>query len=429
MYNLISKEVFMYLLDSIKIDGFREKHTVGISFHSDINFLIGENGSGKTTILKIVLGILSANYVSLSSLPFKKAQLKLRNNQDKRMAEISINVEKSCEKIFFQILKNNKKIFGFEINMDSKLLRNSDFYENRRGFPVNRWELERNYFFNKKMKEVEEEIRKYVEFDDLSVERLSFNISSVRERERDTSIDRILGEVVHGLVGYFKNLSLTATQADSALKELYVMSLLTSPKSSYSQQSLSASVMAEKLANILKTFSVSKSKYQKVLEDFLTTYRFEEQQQKMGPDSIRMKQIVDRYDEVEKKKKEIFAPKDMFLEVVNKLLKNKQMQYQELGEHEDSLRIIQENQQVLNYTHLSSGEKHLLILLGTTLLQKNQPRIFIADEPEISLHIQWQRELVGAIRRLNQNAQIIFATHSPEIVAGYSQKLHELKGE
>ena len=279
------------------------------------------------------------------------------------------------------------------------------------------------------MKEVEEEIRKYVEFDDLSVERLSFNISSVRERERDTSIDRILGEVVHGLVGYFKNLSLTATQADSALKELYVMSLLTSPKSSYSQQSLSASVMAEKLANILKTFSVSKSKYQKVLEDFLTTYRFEEQQQKMGPDSIRMKQIVDRYDEVEKKKKEIFAPKDMFLEVVNKLLKNKQMQYQELGENEDSLRIIQENQQVLNYTHLSSGEKHLLILLGTTLLQKNQPRIFIADEPEISLHIQWQRELVGAIRRLNQNAQIIFATHSPEIVAGYSQKLHELKGE
>ena len=429
MYNLISKEVFMYLLDSIKIDGFREKHTVGIAFHSDINFLIGENGSGKTTILKIVLGILSANYVSLSSLPFKKAQLKLRNKQDKRMAEISINVEKSCEKIFFQILKNNKKIFGFEINMDSKLLRNSDFYENRRGFPVNRWELERNYFFNKKMKEVEEEIRKYVEFDDLSVERLSFNISSVRERERDTSIDRILGEVVHGLVGYFKNLSLTATQADSALKELYVMSLLTSPKSSYSQQSLSASVMAEKLANILKTFSVSKSKYQKVLEDFLTTYRFEEQQQKMGPDSIRMKQIVDRYDEVEKKKKEIFAPKDMFLEVVNKLLKNKQMQYQELGEHEDSLRIIQENQQVLNYTHLSSGEKHLLILLGTTLLQKNQPRIFIADEPEISLHIQWQRELVGAIRRLNQNAQIIFATHSPEIVAGYSQKLHELKGE
>lgn len=66
-------------------------------------------------------------------------------------------------------------------------------------------------------------------------------------------------------------------------------------------------------------------------------------------------------------------------------------------------------------TSLSSGEKQLLILLTETLLQQNSPTIFIADEPELSLHIDWQRKIISSVRELNPNAQVIVATHSPEI--------------
>lgn len=38
------------------------------------------------------------------------------------------------------------------------------------------------------------------------------------------------------------------------------------------------------------------------------------------------------------------------------------------------------------------------------------------DEPEISLHIEWQQKLIGMIRSLNPNVQIILTTHSPAVI-------------
>lgn len=69
----------------------------------------------------------------------------------------------------------------------------------------------------------------------------------------------------------------------------------------------------------------------------------------------------------------------------------------------------------INSISLSSGEKQLIILLTEALLQKSMPNIFIADEPELSLHIGWQRIIIEKILEMNPMAQIIVATHSPEI--------------
>lgn len=65
---------------------------------------------------------------------------------------------------------------------------------------------------------------------------------------------------------------------------------------------------------------------------------------------------------------------------------------------------------------LSSGEKQLLLILLTFLMQKNMPSIVFMDEPEISLHFDWQKRLIKMLRELNPNAQIIIATHSPAMV-------------
>ena len=76
---------------------------------------------------------------------------------------------------------------------------------------------------------------------------------------------------------------------------------------------------------------------------------------------------------------------------------------------------------------LSSGEKQLLILFIEALLQRQQPYIFLADEPELSLHISWQRNIVSAIRSLNPNAQIVVATHSPEIAGKYKNRILDME--
>ena len=65
---------------------------------------------------------------------------------------------------------------------------------------------------------------------------------------------------------------------------------------------------------------------------------------------------------------------------------------------------------------LSSGEKQILVILLTALVQENRPGVMLMDEPEISLHIEWQQKLITLVRTLNPNTQIILCTHSPAIV-------------
>lgn len=65
---------------------------------------------------------------------------------------------------------------------------------------------------------------------------------------------------------------------------------------------------------------------------------------------------------------------------------------------------------------LSSGEKQLLVIMLTALVQECRPSVIFMDEPEISLHIEWQQRLISIVRSLNPNAQIILCTHSPAII-------------
>ncbi|MCQ2126205.1 MAG: ATP-binding protein [Bacteroidaceae bacterium] len=65
---------------------------------------------------------------------------------------------------------------------------------------------------------------------------------------------------------------------------------------------------------------------------------------------------------------------------------------------------------------LSSGEKQLLVIMLTMLVQDMKPCILLMDEPEISLHIEWQQQLLNRVRQLNPNAQIIMTTHSPALI-------------
>ena len=65
---------------------------------------------------------------------------------------------------------------------------------------------------------------------------------------------------------------------------------------------------------------------------------------------------------------------------------------------------------------LSSGEKQMLIILLSVLVQNRKPCVLFMDEPEVSLHIEWQQKLVGLVRDLNPNVQVILTTHSPAVI-------------
>jgi energy-coupling factor transporter ATP-binding protein EcfA2 len=95
----------------------------------------------------------------------------------------------------------------------------------------------------------------------------------------------------------------------------------------------------------------------------------------------------------------------------------------------NGLQIHSEDGTVLAPGLLSSGEQQLLRLFCHTLLSRDQPSVFIIDEPELSLNVKWQRKLIDSLLELVEGSEIqfLFATHSLEILAQHKRDVVKLE--
>jgi predicted ATP-binding protein involved in virulence len=124
--------------------------------------------------------------------------------------------------------------------------------------------------------------------------------------------------------------------------------------------------------------------------------------------------------EAEGKINKIYSPIHNFLQKIKEFIPEKQVDFVA-----GDLVIKQHGE--IDISRLSSGEKQLLILFIESLLQRQKPYVFLADEPELSLHISWQRKIISAIREINPLAQIIVATHSPEIAGCFRESIIDME--
>ncbi len=96
----------------------------------------------------------------------------------------------------------------------------------------------------------------------------------------------------------------------------------------------------------------------------------------------------------------------------------------EIDKDSNMLVFRDETEEKIELSMLSAGEKQLLYILLTVFLMDERPAVLLMDEPEQSLHIEWQENLIKSIRKLNAHCQIILTTHSPSIFAsGWESKL------
>lgn len=93
---------------------------------------------------------------------------------------------------------------------------------------------------------------------------------------------------------------------------------------------------------------------------------------------------------------------------------------------ENEIRFSQIGETLVPY-QLSSGEKQILAILLTVLVEDNQNYVLFMDEPEVSLHVDWQKRLIDLIMDLNPNVQLILTTHSPAVIMnGWMDKATEV---
>lgn len=117
-------------------------------------------------------------------------------------------------------------------------------------------------------------------------------------------------------------------------------------------------------------------------------------------------------DEQRAKASDLAKPKVLFQNMIDQL-------FNYTGKHIDrqsnELTFIQYGETITAY-QLSAGEKHMLVILLTTLLHCGEHSVLFMDEPEASLHIEWQEQLISMIRELNPDMQLILSTHSPAVI-------------
>ena len=91
--------------------------------------------------------------------------------------------------------------------------------------------------------------------------------------------------------------------------------------------------------------------------------------------------------------------------------------------------MTENSSDMISVHYLSSGERQLLIFFANLIFAVDNTKngIFVVDEPELSLHLSWQKIFVESAIKINPNIQMIFATHSPEFVGKYRDRMFKLE--
>ena len=142
-----------------------------------------------------------------------------------------------------------------------------------------------------------------------------------------------------------------------------------------------------------------------------------------------MSKINDVFNQYDDKVKELKEPITKLETIVNRFFEDSAEKKKLVIEEEDIYFITEYNNRRVEIYDLSSGEKQILILftyLVFDIASKQNP-IFIIDEPELSLHLLWQKNLVNSVLETNKNIQLILATHSPEIIANNRDKAYKVE--
>ena len=94
----------MSVIASVKISDFWGDKNVSFDLHEEVNFLIGQNGSGKTTAINIIAAAMTVDTESLERLPFEKLEISLYDRKTKRRPLIRVRKHKLPDTPYREIL-------------------------------------------------------------------------------------------------------------------------------------------------------------------------------------------------------------------------------------------------------------------------------------------------------------------------------------
>lgn len=373
---------------SFQIDGLAGRtKPVRHSLNEDVNVFWGPNGNGKTSMLKLLHAALWNDAVGLRSVAFDKAQVEFYSEDQERTYVRTLKAEDvrrsnpveeriwdASSEHYFYIGQTPEKTAWWTTTPSTK---KSDIRFKHGWLPITR-------------------------ITDSAVPGRRTRPGPRTETLTESDIDDLFSRGIEARWGQWRNKSNSEIKVaqDVALTEVLEVALRGGSRRDKSVNPLEPELAYE----VVRTFFGERSHNVRVkfrnYDEFLARYT----------DDPLLRDIVQRLRTVELRIAEIESPQKRLEELVRELFsKGRDVRFTPEG-----IEVLVRGE-AIPLGSLSSGERQLMLILLECL--RGGSNTIMIDEPELSMHVAWQNRLVDSMQRVNPQAQLIMATHSPEVMA------------
>ena len=419
-------------------------HEIPLKENDRITIIHGPNGVGKTTVLRLVHDLFKSQFLSLIATPFDRIVIHFKPKGS--LTVIRTEGEKlqfiydlgKGQPVPYELSVNARKIFReyplrfFERMIDNiERVGQSEWYDEITDETLSFDEVIVRYWhflppdIRESIISVPDEIDNLlsqINIDVIETQRLFTrhkNGESVPRYRRESLVQRATVEQYSkDMVSRIKECQRESGELGSSLD------------SSFPQRLLEAQLSSEE--NIREEYT-RQSKYRDRLMEAGLLVAEAEAPVPLTPEGLAKneRKILWAYLNDVKKKLDVFDPLlrrvELFKEIINSRFSYKNF---EIDKDRGFMFKSDRDHSIVHPKALSSGEQHEIVLTYGLLFKASPGSLILIDEPELSLHVTWQRKFLEDIAKISELADLDFlvATHSPSIIHDRRDLMVQLAG-
>lgn len=428
-------------INSIKIDKLFEIFDYTISFGEKENVLIitGPNGFGKTMLLNVVFSLFNRKFLFFHKLVFETITFLLDNNVRITITKI---IEKEKPVTRFTFFQNDNEIESFEYSnkLETGFERNIERYLPVRRIAPDSWLDIRT----ERILKTEDLLNEYI---DQLPEDVSKNILRIKSPLTNEILDSIQVHLIKEQRLFTKIQNTERNYREDREQTVMIETIQTYAKelkqviATYSQQSFIQtqtldSSYPDRLINetTLLTEDEYKLKFNalKVKQEKLIEFDLYQGKQKFLAYSHDDSKALSVYIKDFEQKLSVFDGLVEKLELFTTILNERRFTFKTIQiKRDNGFVFITSKGKQLELNQLSSGEQHEVVLLYELIFNVKPDTLVLIDEPEISLHVTWQKAFLNDLLKIIkiQNIHVLVATHSPSIINGRWDLVYNLEKE
>ncbi|MCF7756725.1 ATP-binding protein [Paenibacillus xylanexedens] len=418
---------------SLEIKNLHGFKNIKLKFHKDLNLLVGKNGSGKTTALNILSSILSGDLTTIIKYQFEDLKI------------VYTDIDENLHNI---IIKNKEQDIVIKLDDEEETIEKIEI-KNQSVFDRNFSSINKNREFQGLSKLREAQPTYYLSLSrDMGNETSDLSNGNRLTNNLDESIQHIRDLVLKKHQQIMRKSEEYNREMRNEIFE--AMFDYDSSRTNIKERIIKSREIKELRAS-LKEIGLNSESFDKFIESMNSDIRKlsakelpEYDEQDIETQAIvisnvsqflKIKKLWNIADKTNKRKVLENETITKFLGILNSFLidSGKKIVFNPDKKIPLAFELLDPPQGATPYSlmKLSSGEKQLVIFFAYLLfkIEKNEQATFIIDEPELSLHLHWQRKFCKSALEISPNNQFIFATHSPEIIGSYRNKCRVIGDE